>query len=117
MTYLSVEKLLCPDQYGFRPKSQTTHVVHKMLNYITDKSLEGKVTIATFIDLSKAFDCLQYDKLYAKLESLGIKNKELLWFKNYLTNRRQCVDLEGDVSPWIDVKVYTRPNFIFNLRK
>ena len=39
MTYLSVEKLLCPDQYGFRPKSQTTHVVHKLLNYITDLSL------------------------------------------------------------------------------
>ena len=105
MTYLSVEKLLCPDQYGFRPRSQTTHVVHKMLNYITDMALESKVTIATFIDLSKAFDCLQYDKLYAKLESLGIKNKELLWFRNYLTNRRQCVDLEGDISSWIDVKL------------
>ena len=37
--------------------------------------------------------------------SLGIKNKELLWFRNYLTNRRQCVDLEGDVSSWIDVKL------------
>ena len=74
MQYLNVEKLICPDQFGFRRSNQTTHVVHKMLNYISDQSIAGNITIATFIDLSKAFDCLQYDKLFTKLESLGIKN-------------------------------------------
>ena len=64
MTYLSINKLLCPDQFGFRPQNQTTHVVHKMMNYISKKSIDNEVTIATFIDLSKAFDCLQYDKLF-----------------------------------------------------
>ena len=54
-----------------------------MLNYISDQSIAGNITIATFIDLSKAFDCLQYDKLFTKLESLGVKNIELQWFKDY----------------------------------
>ena len=40
MSYLNINKILCPDQFGFRPKIQTTHVVHKMLNYIADKSID-----------------------------------------------------------------------------
>ena len=105
MTYLSINKLLCPDQFGFRPQNQTTHVVHKMMNYISEKSIDNEVTIATFIDLSKAFDCLQYDKLFKKLESLGITGIELQWFKDYLSNRKQCVDLDGVQSEWIDVQL------------
>ena len=30
MQYLNVEKLICPDQFGFRRSNQTTHVVHKL---------------------------------------------------------------------------------------
>ena len=56
-------------------------------------------------DLSKAFDCLQYDKLFKKLESLGITGIELEWFKDYLSNRKQCVDLDGVQSEWIDVQL------------
>ena len=81
-----------------------------MLNYILDQSILRNITIATYIDLSKAYllftvYCLQYDKLFTKLESLGIKRTELNWFKDYLSNRRQCVDLEGTTSDWIDVKL------------
>ena len=93
MTYFSVEKLLCPDQYGFRPGNQTTHVVHRMINFIAEKAYNNEVVLTTFIDLSKAFDCIQYDKLYKKLEYLGITGIELEWFKNYLTGRQQCVDI------------------------
>ena len=64
MNYLESDRSLCNDQYGFRPKSQTTHVVHKLLNIIQANSIEDEVTIVTFLDLSKAFDCLQYDKLF-----------------------------------------------------
>ena len=61
MSYLNINKLLFPGQFGFRPKRKTMHVVHKMFYYVTDKSIDNKVTIATFIDLSKAFDSLQFE--------------------------------------------------------
>ena len=63
-THLEQNGSLCPDQFGFRPKCQTTHVVHKLLNLISENSIKNKVPIATLIDLSKVFDCLQYDKLF-----------------------------------------------------
>ena len=105
MSFLNQADILCDTQFGFREQSQTTHVVQHMLNVITKASVQDKVTIATYIDLSKAFDCLQYDKLFSKLYSIGFSDHTLNWFKDYLTGRQQCVDIEGETSEWVDVKL------------
>ena len=76
-----------------------------MMNIITEGSVKDRVTIATYIDLSKAFDSLQYDKLFRKMVSLGFQDNTLNWFKDYLTGRRQCVDIDGEQSEWLDVKL------------
>ena len=41
--------------------------------------------VAVIIDLSKAFDTVNH----AKLQDYGIWEGELLWFKDYLSNRKQ----------------------------
>ena len=105
MIYLSVQKVLCPTQFGFRPANQTSHVVHKLLNDITENTINNETTIATYLDLSKAFDCLQYDKLFYKLEKIGLEKEPLQWFKSYLTGRKQCVDIDGTQSDWLDVQL------------
>ena len=105
MSYLESDHSLCHDQYGFRPKSQTTHVVHKLLNIIQANSIKNEVTIVTFLDLSKAFDCLQYDKLFFKMEKLGFHEHTIKWFKSYLSLRQQCTDLDGTLSDWMDVEL------------
>ena len=58
---------------------------------------EGRCTIASFINLSKAFDCLQYDKLFTKMRYIGFTDT-IKWFKDYLTNRQQVVDVNSTVS-------------------
>ena len=105
MSFLKNTSILCDQQFGFRPKNQTTHVVQHMMNIITEASAKDRVTIATYIDLSKAFDCLQYDKLFTKMEYIGFQEGTLNWFKDYLSERQQCVDLDGEVSDWVDVKL------------
>ena len=103
MEYLGDNNLLCQHQFGFRAKNQTSHVVHSMLNHIAENGTNGKVTIATFIDLSKAFDCLQYDQLFSKMKSLGFTESTLNWFKSYLTGRKQITDVDGTKSKELDV--------------
>ena len=105
MHYLKYRAILCDQQYGFRPKNQTTHVVQHMMNVITNAATQEKVTIATYIDLSKAFDCLRYDKLFKKMEYTGFTPHTLSWFKDYITDRQQCVDVDGEQSGWLDVKL------------
>ena len=91
--------LLCSHQYGFRAKNQTTYVVHSMLNSISKNMANGRCTIASFIDLSKAFDCLQYDKLFTKMRYISFTDNTVKWFQdNYLTNRQQVVDVDSTVS-------------------
>ena len=37
--------------------------------------------------------------------SLGFQSNTLNWFKEYLTGRRQCFDIDGEQSEWLDVKL------------
>ena len=54
---------------------------------------EGKINISIFVDLKKAFDTVDYEILLAKLEHYGVRNTELLWFRNYLTKRTQYMNI------------------------
>ena len=105
MFYLNKNQLLCEDQFGFRRKNQTSHVLQSMLKSVVESSRKNEVTIATFIDLSKAFDCLQYPQLFTKMELLGFTERTINWFKSYLSGRKQCTDFMGTLSPELGVNL------------
>jgi hypothetical protein len=60
--------------------------------------------VAIFCDLRKAFDCCNHNILLQKLKNAGIKGKSLLWFFNYLNNRKQYVFVNGAKSILKDIK-------------
>ena len=43
-------------------------------------------------------------RLLCKLQHLGVSGPLLLWFKNYLSGRKQRVVIDGTQSLWADVK-------------
>ena len=51
-----------------------------------------------FIDLKKAFDTVNHGILLKKQEHYGVKGTPLLWFESYLSNRKQCVSINGNTS-------------------
>jgi Reverse transcriptase (RNA-dependent DNA polymerase) len=59
---------------------------------------KGKWCIGIFLDLKKAFDTVQHEILLIKLAKFGISGNLLEWFKSYLSNRTQCVDINGTQS-------------------
>ncbi len=87
-------------QYGFRKKHSTTHPVIQLIKAVVeanDKSTKD-VTVATFLDLSKAFDTVSHEILLAKLSHYGIRGIANDWFRSYLTNRHQFTHLNGTSS-------------------
>ena len=44
------------------------------------------------MDLSKAFDTINHSKLLHKLNCYGIRGTSNLWFKNYLSERKQYLE-------------------------
>jgi hypothetical protein len=48
-----------------------------------------------FCDLSKASDCVNHEILLMKLHFYGIQGVTIDWFRPYLTNRRQKVEIKS----------------------
>lgn len=82
-------------QFGFRPNHSTMHAVHNFLQNIAAND-SGRYSIGIFVDLKKAFDTVNHEILLAKLSRYGFSSNVTTWISNYLTNRRQMVEI-GDV--------------------
>jgi hypothetical protein len=96
--HLDRNNLLLKHQYGFQRGKSTEHNLVHVTNYIGSALNEGKWCIGIFLDLKKAFDTVQHDILLRKLEKFGIRGTALDWFASYLSNRSQCVDINGSLS-------------------
>ena len=64
---------------------------------------KGKTPFSIFFYLSKAFDMLDHDVLLTKLRHYGNVGTPLIWFKSYLTNRAQYVEINGTCSNLISI--------------
>ena len=98
----TVNSVLCDCQYGFRSGMSTTHAALKLLETITS-AINNKYCAGVFIDLTKAFDTVNHDLLVSKLNVYGIRGIAIHWLSNYLTNRKQYVNVDGHSSNLLDV--------------
>jgi len=106
MKFLESNNILYNHQYGFRAKHSTIHPVIHFLNHVAkaNNTASSQTTLATFCDLSKAFDTISTDILLHKLNIYGIRGKANDLIKSYLTHRYQFVDFDSIESPHLPIK-------------
>ena len=80
--FLKGGKLLTDRQYGYRIKRSTGLAAIQFID-IRNEVDQGNLVGAIFIDLSKAFDTINYDALPTKLQAYGVRNRALTWFTDY----------------------------------
>ena len=93
--YLELYEIIYPKQFGFRSGYSTSHSLISIIETVKKTMEDKKYGCGVFIDLKKAFDTVNHEILLQKLEHYGIRGVPLLWFKSYLSNRKQFVHLNG----------------------
>ena len=100
--FLMEEKLLNPNQSGFRPSgsciNQLLAITHEIFEaFDCNPPLEVR---SVFLDISNAFDKVWHEGLLYKLKSLGISGELYNLLGNYLSDRFQRNILNGQFSSW-----------------
>ena len=103
MDFLIKHKLINPSQYWFlKARSCLTNVLC-YFEEITKWMDEGSPVEVTYLDFLKEFDKVPHQRLILKLKSNGMGNSIIDWIEQWLTDRRQRVVVDGEVSGWKSV--------------
>jgi len=93
--FIDKHNILYKLQFGFREKHSTNLALSFLVDNIITAHEKGECVLGIFIDFSKAFDTVNHQILFRKLEHYGIRGVALKWVKSYLSNRYQFVQYNG----------------------
>ena len=102
--YLIDNNLFSSNQYGFRAQHSTELAALNIVDRLTYLMDQGIIPLNIYIDLSKAFDTLNFAILLDKLAHYGVLGKVNSLIRSYLTNRKQIVMYENTLSIPLIVK-------------
>ena len=93
----------------FREDDDWTELVSirsiQLINIISSSAVDQpEATVGVFLDLSKAFNTLDHQILFTKLEHYGIRDVALQWIKSYFSCRRQVVQINQTRSSTQTIK-------------
>lgn len=100
--YFEANKLLYHGQSGFRDK----HSCETSLQYVCSnwkKEINaGNLVISVFIDLKRAFETIDREKLVEKLKVYGVNGVGLKWLSDYLEDRYHRTKVNKNVSDRVE---------------
>ena len=97
LQYLLENRIIAGSQYGFLPGKSTHEAIFKTVQHIYGALNNNKMLGMLLLDIAKAFNCVDHDTLYKKMDTTGFGPMVIQWFKSYL-DRSQQVILNGSLS-------------------
>ena len=104
LKYLNKYDILFKHQFGFRKNHSTSFALLHLFDKISSAIDNKEHAIGIFLDLSKAFDTVNFNIMFDKLEHYGIRGVALDWIKDYFTERCQFVQYNGHCSQRKSIK-------------
>ena len=101
--YLSINNLIHPNHHGFLRNCSTSTALQQMMDTWLQSVDDGKLVSALFLDLSAGFDVINHELLLRKLHLYNFSDNTMKWFRSYLIDRYQAVQVESALSPLLPV--------------
>ncbi len=98
-----VNGLIVDGQNGFRPGRSCIDQIRTPTNIVETRKNMKKSTFTAFIDFSKAFDRINQNLLWHKLQHLGIPDKLFSTLQCIYGHVQYCVRINGVRTDWFNV--------------
>ena len=95
MKFWNKYNVFAATQCGFRENYLITLAITQFCEYIRNETDQNNNVCAIFMDLPKAFDIVNYKILLSKLEQYGIRGLANKVIRDYLTNHKQYIHVNG----------------------
>ena len=109
--YLNIHDIITSCQYGFRRHHSTELAAIELVDRTTSELDHYKIPFNIYIDMSKAFDLIDFTVLLHKLSHYGIHDTALKLLKSYLTDRKQYCYYKGTSSSTVTTSRGDYPRF------
>ena len=96
--YFDNNNIISNEQSGFRKNYSTETSLLAVTNRWYCNMDKGLLNGVLFLDLKKAFDCVDHQILLNKLAMYGVCDLTLKWFESYLSNRKQTCKVNNIFS-------------------
>ena len=97
--HLNSHAFLDKFQSAYRPGHSCETALLRVLNDILCSIDRGDITLMVLLDLSAAFDVIDHELLFLRLQrEAGVRGSVLSWFTSYLSDRTQRVIVNNTSS-------------------
>ena len=94
-------QLRSPTQAGSRPRQSPIHHLFALRYFIDNACIAKRPIYACFVDLQKAYDTVQHDMLWSKLESIGVGPRMLAAIQSLYSSGTLSMKAAGTAGqPW-----------------
>ena len=107
--HLEQNQIISNQQYGFKRKCCCEHLLIDLMDKVFKSKNKGKYMVSIFLDIRKAFDCVDHSILKGKLAHYGLPAD---WFSNYLADGEQIVFVGNKKSKEVKVNIGVRQGSI-----
>lgn len=87
--YFEKNHIFASEQKGFRKNKNINLALYDFLSDVVTSLDKRKLTVALYMDMTKAFDYVNHSILLRKLQAYGVRGNVMNLIKSYLSDRKQ----------------------------